>query len=382
MQFRFEEDAGFERCSELRQSVRAFLAREKLEGRLVPRPNCWLHYDAEFSRRCGNAGFIGITFPREYGGRCASALERFVICEEMLAAGAPVAAHWTADRQSGPQILKHGSETAKRAILPAIAAGRCCVGIGMSEPNAGSDLAAVRTRAERVSGGWTINGAKLWTSNAHRADYVIALVRTGAPSEVRHDGLTQLIVDMRSSGITTSPIRDMTGGNDFDEVHFSDVFVSDEFVLGVPGGGWRLVTGELAYERSGPERYMSTFVVFEELIARIGQRPTNEQCEAVGRLVAEFLSLRRMSCAIASLLERGESPDTEAALVKDLGAQFERDTIETARRLYPLQAVPEGTEDRLQSSLADAMLAAPSFTLRGGTREILRGIVAKGLGVS
>ena len=121
---------------------------------------------------------------------------RFVITQEMLAAGAPCFAHWIADRQSGPQILRHGSERAKRLLLPRICRGECFFGIGMSEPDSGSDLAAVRTRAVRRDGGWVINGSKIWTSNAHRVHYLIALVRTGDAGEDRHGGLTQFIVDL------------------------------------------------------------------------------------------------------------------------------------------------------------------------------------------
>lgn len=381
MQFRFEDLGAYERWVELRARVRSFLEEERRQRRFAPRPNCWVHYDAEFTRRCGEHGFIGVTFPSEYGGRGASPLERYVIFEEMLAAGAPVGMHWTADRQSGPQIARHGSETAKRKILPAIATGRCCIGIGMSEANAGSDLAAVKTKAVKVSGGWRVNGTKLWTSNAHRANYVIVLVRTDEASSGRHEGLSQLIIDMEAAQISTSPIPDMTGSRDFNEVFFDDVFVSDEFVLGAPGDGWKLATGELVQERSGPERFMSTFVVFEELVRRVMSSPGDEATAAIGRLTTNFLALRRMSNGIAAMLDRGISPDVEAALVKDLGAEFERDVVETARRLIDSDPAID-SEDTYQKVLGEALLASPSFTLRGGTREILRGIVAKGVGLS
>lgn len=377
LRFRFSLDASHA-YPELRASVRAFLQEEQSAGRFSPRPNCWMHYDAGFSRRCGERGFVGITFPREYGGRGGSAFERYIVCEEMLAAGAPVGMHWIADRQSGPQIVRYGSETAKRQILPQVAAGCCCLCIGMSEPDAGSDLAAVRTRGTRVEGGWRVTGSKLWTSHAHRADYMIALIRTGEPVPQKHAGLTQVIVDMRGPGLRTSPIEDMTGGRDFNEVSLDEVFVSDEFVLGSPGEGWKLVTGELAYERSGPERFMSTFTLLDALVERIGPAPDERSGIALGRLVAHFVSLRRMSNAVAGVLEQGRSPDVEAALVKDLGTAFEREVVEVARQTVS-DAPESGSADRYRRILAESMLAAPSFTLRGGTREILRGIVAKQL---
>lgn len=378
MRFRFESTEVYEQCVELRALVRSFLNEERVAGRFSPRPNSWTHSDSAFTRRCGERGFIGITFPREYGGRDGSALERYVVCEEMLAAGAPAGMHWIADRQSGPQIVRYGSETVKRKILPGIAAGRCCIGIGMSEPGAGSDLAAVRTKGIRTEGGWRVTGSKLWTSNADRAQYVIALIRTGEPTAGKHSGLTQVIVDMQSDGLTVSPIEDITGGRDFNEIALDGVFVPDDHVLASPGEGWMLVTNELAHERSGPERFMSTFPLFQALVERLGGTPDPMAEAAIGRLVSHFVSLRRMSNAIAGMLANGDTPNVEAALVKDLGTAFEREVVEVARLIGGGAPEPD-SPDLYREILAEALLAAPSFTLRGGTREILRGIVSKQL---
>lgn len=377
MGFRFDTDTS-RMHQDLRASVRAFLKVEIAEGGFSPRPNSWMHYDAGFTRRAAGNGFIGLTFPREYGGRGGTALERYVVCEEMLAAGAPVGMHWIADRQSGPQILRHGSEEARRRILPEIAAGRCCVGIGMSEPGAGSDLASVRTRATKVEGGWRVSGEKLWTSHAHKADFIIALVRTGPPDPVKHAGLTQLIVDMRTDGVQASPIEDMSGARDLNEVVLDDVYVSDSFVIGSPGHGWKLVCGELAYERSGPERFMSTFTLLDVLGEKLQGGCDPEAAVHLGRMVSHLVPLRRMSNAIAGMLQEGVSPDLEATIVKELGASFETGVIEAARKA--VDAPPEPlSDDRYRRVLAEAMLASPSFSLRGGTREILRSIIAKQL---
>jgi hypothetical protein len=337
-------------------------------------------YDAAFTRRCGEAGYIGMTFPREYGGHGRTALERYVVCEEMLAAGAPLAMHWIADRQSGPQILHYGSEAARRQVIPEIVAGRCCIGIGMSEPNAGSDLASVRTRGVRTDGGWRVTGAKLWTSNAHRAKYITLLARTEPAGENRHAGLTQFLLDMDQPGVRANPITDLTGGRDFNEVALEDAFVPDAHVLGNPGDGWKLVTGELAFERSGPERFLSTLPVMAELSARLGPEAPAQAKVSYGRLVAHLATLRRMSLALAGMLERGESPQVEAALVKDLGTAFEREIPEIARLMADC-APEKGSADVFSELLGETILAAPSFTLRGGTREILRGIVARDLGL-
>ena len=250
----------------------------------------------------------------------------------------------------------------------------------MSETGAGSDLAAVRTKGIRTEGGWHVTGSKLWTSNAHRAQYIIALIRTGESAAGKHAGLTQLIVDMQSDGLSVSPIEDITGGRDFNEIAMDRVFVPDDHVLASPGEGWKLVTDELAHERSGPERFMSTFPLFQALIQRLGNSPDPIAEAAVGRLVSHFVTLRQMSNAIAGMLAKGGTPNVEAALVKDLGTAFEREVVEVARLIGAGAPEPDST-DHYRRILAEALLAAPSFTLRGGTREILRGIVSKQLAV-
>jgi alkylation response protein AidB-like acyl-CoA dehydrogenase len=372
-------------CDSLRAEVRAFLAREQAAGTFSPAPDAWSAWSPEFSRRCGAAGFIGLTLPQEYGGHGRSALEKFVVTEEMLAGGAPVFAHWIADRQSSMQILRHGSERARREILPRIVRGECFFGIGMSEPDSGSDLAAVRTRATRVDGGWSITGTKIWTSNAHRAHYLLALVRTEAKSEERHQGLTQFIVDLSHPGVTVRPIHNLYGGHDFNEVSFDGCFVADDMVVGEVGQGWKMVTGELAYERSGPDRYLSAFALLLQAIRAAGATPGERAANDIGRLVAHLAGLRRMSSSLAALLDRGEEPVVEAALLKDMGTTFEREIPEVVRLLFPLEPSLRREEAAAAESLADMLgdtvLRAPGFTLRGGTREILRGLIARGLGL-
>lgn len=364
-----------------RRRTRAFLAGERKAGRYAPHRCSWSTFDADFSRRAGEAGFIGVTWPKEYGGQELSSLVRYVITQEMLAAGAPCFAHWIADRQSGPQILRHGSERAKRLLLPRICRGECYFGIGMSEPDSGSDLAAVRTRAVRRGDEWVINGSKIWTSNAHRVHYLIALVRTGDAGEDRHGGLTQFIVDLAQPGVTVRPIHNLSGGHEFNEVLFQDYVVADDMRVGAEGQGWAMVTGELAFERSGPDRYLSDYRLLVELIDRVGTQPNLQQAAEIGRLVAHLAALQRMSASVAGLLDQGKSPNTEAAVVKDVGTAFERELPEMARRLVPVEASLDADGDAFSEMLAYVTLHAPSYTLRGGTREILRGIIARGLGL-
>jgi len=367
-------------AEDARRRVREFVAAERDAGHFVPHRCSWNSFDPEFSRRAGSAGFIGITWPGEYGGQAQSSLVRFVVTLEMLAGGAPCGAHWVADRQSGPQILRHGSERAKRTILPRICKGECYFGIGMSEPDSGSDLAAVRTRAVRRDGGWAINGSKIWTSNAHRVHYLIALVRTGEAGEDRHGGLTQFIVDMAAPGVTVRPIHNLSGAHEFNEVFFQDYFVPDDMMVGAEGQGWEMVTSELAFERSGPDRFLTDYRLLVELIDKVGATPNDRQAVEIGRLVAHLAALLRMSSSVAGLLERGQSPATQAALVKDVGTAFEREVPELARRLVGVEPSLDA-DDPFAETLAHVVLHAPSFTIRGGTREILRGVIARGLGL-
>lgn len=368
-------------AEDARAGVRSFLTEERAAERYTPHRGSWSSFDGDFSARAGAAGFIGVTWPKQYGGRELPSLARFVITSEMLAAGAPCGAHWIADRQSGPQILRNGSARAKQEILPRICRGECFFGIGMSEPDSGSDLAAVRTIAKRHADGWVINGSKIWTSNAHRVHYLIALVRTGDAGPDRHGGLTQFIIDLSKPGVTVRPIHEISGRHEFNEVFFSDYFVPDDMMVGSEGQGWAMVTDELAFERSGPDRFLSDYRLLVELVDRVGPDPNERQAVEIGRLVAHLAALTRMSNAVAGMLDQGNSPNVEAALVKDVGTAFEREIPEIARRIVAVEPSPEDHEDRFPEALADVILRAPSFTLRGGTREILRGVIARGLGL-
>ncbi|HIF10005.1 MAG TPA: acyl-CoA dehydrogenase [Sneathiellales bacterium] len=367
-------------AEETRANVRAFLADELKNGGFKPRANCWVAGDTGFSERCGAAGFIGMTWPKEYGGHERSALERYVVIEEMLAAGAPVGAHWVVDRQSGPQLIAHSTPEICKQILPRVTEGKSYFAIGMSEPDSGSDLASVRTRATKVEGGWRITGTKVWTSYAHMADYIILLARSAPLEDDRHAGLTQFIIDMSKDGVSTSPIKNLHGGGDFNEVVFDAYFQPDGWTVGGEGNGWKMVTGELAYERSGPERFLSTYTLLREFVRTVGDNPDAASARAVGRMVSHLSALRHMSTSIAGMLEEGLSPNLEAAVVKDLGNKLEKEIPEIVRLLAPRETGFDSRED-YEQALAISVLEAPSFALRGGTREILRGIIAKGLGL-
>ncbi|MGW5418296.1 acyl-CoA dehydrogenase family protein [Actinomadura geliboluensis] len=362
------------RTAELRAQVREFLARTPFTARC----DSWLTgADPAFSRRLGERGWLGMTLPERYGGHGRSPLERFVVIEELLAAGAPVGAHWIADRQTGPSILAHGTEEQKDRFLPAIARGECFFAIGMSEPDSGSDLASVRTRAERDGDGWRLHGTKVWTSGAHLAHAILVLARSAPRGDDRHAGLTQFIVPLPDERVVVRPIRGLSGEHHFNEVVLDGVRVPDSMVLGRVGDGWRQVTAELAYERSGPERLLSTFLLVRLLHGR-ADGPAARR--TLGRLTARLWALRQASLGVAGALDAGLTPDVPAALVKDLGTRFEREVIEAVREHAGVEPDP-ASPDPLARALAESVVQAPGFTLRGGTNEILRGIVARGLGV-
>lgn len=363
----------------LRAELRAFLADAGRAWTPEIRARSWMGFDRDFSREVGARGWIGMTWPKAYGGRERSGLERVVVLEEMLAAGAPVGAHWIGDRQSGPLILRLGTEEQRRRILPGIARGELAFCIGLSEPDAGSDLANLRTKAERVPGGWKLNGRKIWTTFAHKSDYMIALVRTSPAPEggSRHAGLSQFLVDLKLSGISIRPIRDLAGEDSFNEVTFDDVMLREDDLVGAEGAGWAQATSELAFERSGPDRYLSSYPALSQGLDALAASPVPGAEVTVGRMVARLSALRGMSLSVGGMLERGEDPAVEAALVKDVGNVFEQALPEHLRGLLD----PEDSPAELRALLAALTQLTPTFSLRGGTREILRGIIARDMGL-
>jgi acyl-CoA dehydrogenase len=370
-------------CEILRAEVRAFLAAEIAAGTFDPhQPGHGESYNRAFSRRVGAKGWIGMTWPKRYGGQERSQLERYVVTEEFRVANAPSHLHFVADRQSGPILLKYAPDHVKADVLPRICRGELCFSIGMSEPGSGSDLFAAKTKATKTDGGWRINGTKIWTTSAQVADYMLALFRT-APStkENRRHGLTQFLVDMKVPGINVNPINQMTGKPGFNEVVFDNAFVPDDHVLGEIDGAWKQATSELAYERSGPERFLETFYLLLELIRALGPEPDLRGAEGLGRLVAQLHTLRRMSVSVAGMLQAGKEPVVEGSIVKDLGTLWEQKLPGRVRELAAFVEAELLNRATLEDQLAFATVVAPKFTIQGGTTEILRGIIARGLGL-
>jgi alkylation response protein AidB-like acyl-CoA dehydrogenase len=361
-----------DRSAALRAEVRDLTAQWRAAGRYVPRSDAWLRsFDLDFSKELAARGLVAMTYPKQYGGGGHTNVERLAVTEELLRAGAPVAAHWIGDRQIGPSVLRHGTPELREEILPQIAAATAVFCLGMSEPEAGSDLAAVRTAARRVAGGWRITGHKIWTSQAHHATHAYVLARTER-AERKHQGLTEFIVDMGAEGVSVTPIVDLTGGHHFNEVRFDDVFVPAHRLLGEEGGGWKQVVEQLSFERGGAERVLSSYPVLVELIAASGAADGDPELRSLlGSLTARLAVLRRMCWDVARSLDAGQAPVQQAATLKYLGNAFEHDVIDALRRTGLCHdAAPD-------SIFGQALLASPGFGLRGGAAEVLLSMIAR-----
>lgn len=365
-----------------RREVKAFL-QDHLPA-LPPdaRARSWMGFDAGFSRALARRGWVGITLPAQYGGAGLDAFSRFVLVEELLACGAPVSAHWIADRQSGPLILRYGTDAQRAFYLPRICRGEAFFCIGMSEPNSGSDLASVATRAVPLpDGGWRLNGRKIWTTNADRCHFMLALVRTSGETGDRQKGLSQVVVDLSLPGVTVRPIHDLAGDAHFSEVSFEDVQLPADALVGQEGAGWEQVNAELAFERSGPERLYSSVVLLDAWMAALRRQPAVQRdLVTIGRIMGQLATLRAMSLAVTAKLAAGESPLVEAALVKDLGTGLEQSIGALAEAALGDEAGLAADAD-LYRTAAYVSQISPTYSLRGGTREILRGMIARGLGL-
>ena len=366
----------------LQAEVRSFLADELPPGSHEPGLGMSARHDKAFSKMMAERGWVGMALPKEWGGSDKIAVDRFIVVEEMLRWGAPVGYHWVADRQTGNVINKFGTDEQRERFLPAICRGELGFSIGMSEPDSGSDLASVTTRAERDDGGWIVNGTKIWTSNAHTNDWFICLLRTN-PLEAggnKREGLSQLLIDLHATdGLELSPIPFLNGEHHFNEVSFNDVFVPDENVVGQPGMGWNQNTTEMAYERGGPDRWLSPFSTVEQLLREVeGTKLSERGVELFGELTARWWAIRNLSLSVARLIDDGEAPSVESSLVKEMGTRFEIEVIEKLVEFIDHDLSPESSS-MFERLLAQCVLTGPGNTIRGGTIEILRSVAAKGL---
>jgi alkylation response protein AidB-like acyl-CoA dehydrogenase len=373
--------SSVEELDELRVQISEFLRAEREHGSYVPRCDAWMRdFDRSFSRKLAQHGWLGISWPVAYGGAGRSHLARLVVTEELLRFGAPVAAHWMAERQIGPAILRYGTDVLKQEFLPSIAAGEVTFCLGMSETEAGSDLAAVRTMAVKDGGGYRVTGTKIWTTNAHHSEFAYVLACTNR-DESKESRLTELILDMHAPGVDVRPIYDLAGDHHFNEVFFDGVFVPDRWIIGEVGRGWEQVTAQLAFERGGPERFMSTYPLLAQVVEAVGAGADDPSAaELIGGLVGRLRALRTLAREVARLADAGEAPVRPAAMLKFLGGRFEQDVLETAQWLA--DGINGSLAAELATTLGNVQMSMPGISLRGGSTEILAGIIARNEGRS
>ncbi|MVU78294.1 acyl-CoA dehydrogenase [Nocardia sp. ET3-3] len=353
--------------TELRQRVRDLCATWDY----TPRCDSWAGgFEPEFSRELARRGLLARTWPKHLGGAEDSNVARLAITEELLRAGAPVSAHWVGERQIGPELIRLGTPELQEEFCPRLASAEYVFALGMSEPDAGSDLAAVRTTAVRDGDGWRLTGRKIWTSGAHRATHLYVLART-ARTDDKHAGLTEFIVERTAPGVTVRPIIGMDGEHHFNEVTFDEVFTPDRWVIGQVGDGWSQVVGQLSFERGGPERFLSMYPLLKAVLDADGLLGA-EDARRLRSLLARLMVLRTWARETALALDAGRSPIVEAATSKYLGNRFELDCIEFVRGLLPR------CDADIHRMYSQAVLAGPKSGIRGGAAPVMLSIIAKG----
>jgi alkylation response protein AidB-like acyl-CoA dehydrogenase len=325
----------------------------------------WINgYSREFSRELGRRGWIGMTWPTADGGHGRSPIERFIVTEALIKAGAPIAGSWFADRQMGPSIVAYGTEDQKQKFLPGILSGDSGWCIGMSEPDAGSDLASLGTRATLDGDEYVIDGQKIWTSFAKSADYCYLICRTSTDGP-KHAGLSEIIVPMASPGITVNPIQDMTTNRHFCEVFFDDVRVPAANLVGQEGGSFKQTMRQLEHERGGIDRLLSNHALY--LDAKAGADTSDPLVrQEIGRLETGY-QLGRLLVLRETLKQ---APPSFSAATKTFCTEHEQRVAAFAARVV-------GADALLWGRMARGVCYSPAYTIMGGTSNVLRNIIGE-----
>jgi alkylation response protein AidB-like acyl-CoA dehydrogenase len=333
-----------------------------------------------FCRSLADEGLLTIAWPTEYGGGGGSLWEQTVVREEMWAHHEPRGAQYMGLNWVGPAIMAHGTEDQKRRHLPAIAAGEVIWCQGFSEPEAGSDLAALRTRATGDGEGWRITGQKIWTSYAGMAQWCVLAARVG-PGE-RHEGITMFLVPMDAPGITVRPIRSMLGPHHLNEVFFDDVGAGPDAVLGGVGEGWAVIRGALAHERVGIARYARC----ERLLSALGRElaPWWDRLPASlhalwARALVQVRVARLLAYRTVHAQETGALPDVLASSARIAVTQCDQAVAEVLFQALEHRALDAGPAAPLHGAVEDHWRYAQAATVASGTIEVQRMIVAKAL---
>jgi len=345
------------------------VAREWAQREAVQEDSWLIGTSREFSLELARRGWLGMTWPVDEGGGGRSALERFMVVEALISEGAPIATSWFADRQIGPTLLQYGTAEQRRTWLPDIVAGTSAWSIGMSEPDAGSDVASLRTRAELHGDRWVVNGQKVWTSGAADADWIYLVART-EPDAPPHAGLSEFVVDLRSPGVEVRPIRDATSNDHFCEVHLTDVEVPAEHLVGVRGDSFRQIMRQMEHERGGIDRLVSNRRLF--LDARDAMSASQRSDALLRQDLAALESGYRIGRHMVLREVTGSAPTGFSAVTKTWCTEFEQRVAEFCVRVAGPQALEWNRVSR-------GLCYAPAYTVMGGTTSILRNIVGERL---
>jgi len=387
MDFKFSEEQ-----EKFRQEVRDFLEEELRQGTFKPSCDAWIQgYSPEFTKKVAQKGWIGLTWPKEYGGQERSHIDRFILTEEMLRYGAPAACHWFADRQVGGAILYYGTEEQKRELLPKIVRGEAYVGLGMSEPEAGSDLASLQTRAVEDGDDYIIDGQKMWTSCGMFMNYIYLVARTD-PEAPKHRGISEFIVETKLPGITITPTMDITGSTAWAEVFFDGVRVPKQYLIGEKNRGFYQILNQLAYERAGLERLMGNYPLFDAIIKFTKETKRNGEPlsqdtlirHKLAQLQIEFEVGRLLTYRVVLVIEEGHTPNVEASMAKAYCTTFEQHLASLATEILGLygQLLADSKWAPILGMAAHSYLGSKGYSLQAGTSEVLRNIVAtRGLGL-
>ena len=370
----------------LRQEVSDFLEEELRQGLWQPSCDAWIMaYDPEFTKRVAQTGWIGLTWPKEYGGQGRSFIDRLILTEEMLRYGAPAACHWFADRQIGGAIVRYGTEEQRGELLPIILKGEAYVGLGMSEPEAGSDLASLKTRAIEDGDDYIIDGQKVWTSGGSRMNWIYLVARTD-PDAPKHRGISEFFFQTGLPGVDVRPIVDITGGVHFNEVFFDSVRVPKKYLIGEKNRGFYQILHQLDYERSGMERLMANYPLFEALIQYAKETKRNWKPLAEEPVIRSKLAQLKIELEIGRLhmyrvavvMDEGRAPNWESSMSKVYGTAFEQRLASMAMEIAGLhgQLSPESKWAPMSGMAYHSYLSSKGYSLQAGTSEVLKNILA------
>ena len=347
----------------LRETAREVAAQGvKTYGRFN---DSWINgFSREFSRELSRYGWIGMSWPVSAGGGGRPNIERYIVAEQMISAGAPIAASWFADRQMGPSLIAYGTEEQKSAYLPGMLAGETTWCIGMSEPNAGSDLANLKTTAERDGDEWVMNGQKIWTSFGAQADFCYLICRTSSDGP-KHQGISEIIVPMDSPGVEVRPILDMTTNRHFCEVFFTDVRVPVSNLVGVQGNAFKQTMRQLEHERGGIDRLVSNRALYEIALERVDKKDP-----VVRQEIARLETGYRLGKLLVAKEALGQARPGFSAATKCFCTEHQARVADFVHRAL-------GMDSTVWNEVVHGLLYTPGYTIMGGTSNVMRNILGE-----